>query len=94
MSVDINCLCLPELREYLRARGVMITGYNKAALQEIALSVYALNLPVDPDYQQDSVLCDIKGKLKRAGLPDKNPLELAGYIYIQLILQTFRYLGS
>lgn len=41
--------------------------------------MYALNLPVDPDYQQDSVLHDIKGKLKRAGLPDKNPLELAGY---------------
>lgn len=56
-----------------------ITGYNKAALKEIALSVNALNLPVDPDYQQDSVLHDIKGKLKRAGLPDKNPLELAGY---------------
>lgn len=42
--------------------------------------MYALNLPVDPDYQQDSVLHDIKGKLKRAGLPDKNLLELAGYI--------------
>lgn len=79
MSVDINSLRLPELREYLRARGVTITGYNKAALQEIALSVYALNLPVDPDYQQDSVLRDIKVKLKRARLPDKNPLELAGY---------------
>lgn len=56
-----------------------IRGYNKAALKEIALSVYALNLPLDPDYQQDSVWCSIKGKLKRAGFPDKNPLELAGY---------------
>lgn len=85
MSVDINSLRLPELREYLRARGVTITGYNKTALKEIALSVYALNLHVDPDYQQDSVLHDIKEKLTRAGLPDKNP---------QLILQTFLYLGS
>lgn len=79
MSVDINSLRLPELREYLRARGVTITGYSKAALTEIALSVYALYLPVDPDYQQDLVLCDIKGKLKKAGLPDKILLELAGY---------------
>lgn len=53
--------------------------YCTRPVKEIALSVYALNLPVDPDYQQDSALHDIKGKLKRAGLPDKNPLELAGY---------------
>lgn len=71
MSVNINSLRLPELRENLKARGVTITGYNKAALKDIALSVNAFNLPVDPDYQQDSVLHDIKGKLKRAGLPDK-----------------------
>ena len=79
MSDNISGLRLPELQKYLKARGVTITGYNKAALKEIALAVERLNLPVDPDYQQDSVLSDIKGKLRKAGLPDKNPLEIEGY---------------
>lgn len=47
MSVDINSLCLPELREYLRARSVTIIDYDKAAIREIGLLVYNLNLPVD-----------------------------------------------
>jgi len=70
---------LPELKKYLRDRGVTITGYNKGKLKEIALAVESLDLPVDPDFCNVSVIGDLKRKLHRAGLSDTDPLELEGY---------------
>ena len=79
MTPPLNTCRLPELQAYLRARGVTVSGYNKATLREIAIAVEQLNLPVDPDFRQDSIYNDILCKLKKAGLPDTYPLKLDGY---------------
>lgn len=76
---ELDNFRLPELQKYLKARGVTVTGYNKGALKDIAKAVENLNLPVDPDFCQDSVLADIKRKVSKARLPDINPLDLKGY---------------
>jgi hypothetical protein len=79
MTLCLNTCSLPELQVYLRARGVTVSGYNKRTLREIAISVKQLNLPVDPDFRGDSVYNDIQSKLKKAGLPDADPLKMDGY---------------
>ena len=51
----LNTCRLPELQDYLRARGVTVSGYNKHTLREIAIAVKQLDLPVDPDFRRDCV---------------------------------------
>ena len=79
MSLCLNTCRLPELQDYLRARGVTVSGYNKHTLREIAIAVKQLDLPVDPDFRRDSVYNDIQSKLKKAGLSNENPLNIDGY---------------
>ena len=40
-----------ELKEYLQARGVTVTGYLKPALVEIANAVEKMMLPLDPNFE-------------------------------------------
>ena len=40
-----------ELKEYLQARGVTVTGYLKPALVEIANAVQKMMLPLDPNFE-------------------------------------------
>jgi hypothetical protein len=38
------------VREYLRARGISVTGYNKQALVKLATYASRLSLEIDPDF--------------------------------------------
>ena len=49
-----------ELKEYLQARGVTVTGYLKSSLVQIANAVQTMMLPVDPNFECQS---DVKRKL-------------------------------
>ena len=40
-----------ELKEYLQARGITVTGYVKPALVEIANAVQKMMLPLDPNFE-------------------------------------------
>jgi len=55
MIQQLNTMRLPELQKYMRARGVTVSGDNKAVLKEIVVAVERSTLPVDPDHQNDSV---------------------------------------
>jgi hypothetical protein len=40
-----------ELKEYLQARGVTVTGYLKSSLVQIANAVQTMMLPVGPNFE-------------------------------------------
>ena len=44
-------MSLSDLKEYLKARGVTVTGHLKPTLIEIAMSVEKMLLPVDPNFE-------------------------------------------
>ena len=45
-------MCLSDLKEYLQARGVTVTGHLKPALVEIATSVEKMIIPIDPNFEK------------------------------------------
>ena len=45
-------MCLSDLKEYLQARGVTVTGHLKPALVEIATSVEKMMIPIDPNFEK------------------------------------------
>ena len=47
----IKDMTILELKEYLQARGVTVTGYLKPALVEIANAVQKMMLPLDPNFE-------------------------------------------
>ena len=42
-----------ELKKYLQERGVLVSGYLKTLLVEIASAVQRMVLPVDPNFEKD-----------------------------------------
>ena len=47
----IKDMTMLELKEYLQARGITVTGYLKPALVEIANAVQKMMLPLDPNFE-------------------------------------------
>ena len=68
-----------ELTDFLRQRGVTITGYNKPKLVQLATAVADIALPRDPDLASFDSARSRREKLQRAGCLFDDPIKLTGY---------------
>ena len=52
-----------QLKQYLKDRAVVYSTYRKEQLVELCVSADRLNLPVDPNFFNDSIVEEIKKNL-------------------------------
>ena len=51
---DFEGMNSKEIKEFVSARGVQISKYNKTQLITLANALHSMDLPVDPDFENDS----------------------------------------
>jgi len=44
-----------EIKRFISARGVQVSTYRKAKLIQLAKAIASMDLPTDPDFENDSV---------------------------------------
>ena len=68
---------LKEIEEFVSARGVKISKYNKTQLITLANALHSMDLPVDPDFENDSLDVSLDKRLTLpAGKKIPDPLEM------------------
>ena len=50
---DFKAMNAAELKKYLQDCGVSVSGYLKPSLEEIAIAVERMVLPIDPNSEKD-----------------------------------------
>ena len=60
---------VPELRQFLIARGVTVTQYRREELMKLAACVREIALPSDPDFRTDNAQQQVADRLAAAGCP-------------------------
>ena len=76
MTSNFNVMRVPQLRDYLRDRGISVTGYNKLQLTRLAEVACEIGLPTDVDLHQCTTISE---KVKALGLEFNDPFSLSGY---------------
>ena len=71
--IDFKVWKVPELQQYLKDRGVVYSGYIKEQLVELCTSACRLDLLVDPNFFEHSVVVEVQNKLTQNGIRIKDP---------------------
>lgn len=72
-SKIIKDMTMVELKQYLKERGVTVSGYLKPALVEIANAVEKMMLPIDPNFEKHDSLHENEEKLIIHDMEIENP---------------------
>ena len=55
---EFDKMDVKELKRFISARGVHVSTYHKSELIQLAKAVASMNLPTDPDFENDSIELD------------------------------------
>ena len=77
-EMNFNVWSVPQLKEFLKERGITVSGYIKEKLVRLAQCAAELDLKKDPDILEpsESIQQCLERSLKALNFPTKNPFKL------------------
>jgi len=84
---EFDKMDVKEIKRFISARGVQVSTYRKAKLIQLAKAIASMDLPTDPDFENDSVdTCLLRHLTLPAGqkMPDPFQMTLLSNDFSQL----------